>query len=76
MAPMVDGLLSAGVSGFPTLTLSRESQDHAWAAGTCADLVVRQRVERRPIVAGHTPCNDDGDCPEDQICDLVTETCI
>ncbi len=74
-SPLVDGLLAAGVSGFPLLQLSRESQDHALLGDTCADLVVRQRVSREPTVAGHTPCNDDSDCPEGQTCDLALETC-
>ena len=75
-ATLVDALFSSGVSGFPSLTLARETGDHVAVDGACVDFVVRSPVERTPTVEGHTPCFDDADCPDGQTCDLELESCV
>lgn len=72
---LVSGLLASGVSGYPQLQVSRETEDHVLVGDSCADLVVRHRVSGELVVDGHTPCNDDSDCPDGQTCDLLLETC-
>lgn len=76
-AAMVDALISAGVSGFPSGSLSRRTQDHQLVEAGCFDFTVAST--RRPDevrVKGYTPCDDQGDCPPGQVCDLDIEICV
>lgn len=73
---LVDGLFSAGVSGYPNAQLSRRTTDRADYLDGCVEL--RVGTVRLPSVrvAGHTPCSGPDDCPDGLTCDLPTNTCI
>jgi hypothetical protein len=73
---MVDTLVSAGVSGFPAAYVYRRSVEHVNTPLGCVQLEVSVQHEPFLAVEGHTPCFGDGDCPEDQHCNIPTQTCV
>lgn len=75
-AEIVDALIDAGISGFPNATITRATVDSADVDGGCVDLVVGHPRSPAVSVAGHTPCNAPGQCPEGQTCDLESQTCV
>jgi hypothetical protein len=74
-AALVAKLLAFGVSGFPTATLTRETDDSIDAGPGCVGLAVSSRVTVPLEVVGHVPCNPSKPCPEGKTCDLLDETC-
>jgi hypothetical protein len=74
-AALVDALIAAGASGFPTLTLTRQTVDAVTLPPGCVELVVSTTVERGLMVPGHVPCDSDTDCPGGRGCDLTRQTC-
>lgn len=75
-AALVNGLFSAGVSGYPNATAARRTVDSAPFLDGCAELRVASSAELSVRVAGHTPCDGPDDCPDDMSCDVATNTCI
>jgi hypothetical protein len=73
---MTDALLGAGVSGYPNATLHRRTVDSAWVGDLCVELRVGSPRQPDVRVAGHTPCDDDEDCPDGLTCDEAINTCI
>jgi len=73
-AALVDGLLEVGWSGFPTVTLVRQSADVGDLEGLCFDFVVRSTVTLNVDIEGLQSCSDDDDCPEGETC-LPDLTC-
>lgn len=75
-AGLIASLLGAGVSGFPSGTLRRRTDDQAeLPGGGCADLTVSATQLATVEVDGHTPCDSPDDCPPGQICNIPLETC-
>ena len=74
-AVMIDALLAAGVSGFPTGHAYRRTIDSTQTEAGCVELEVRSHRSAELEVAGHTPCTADADCPAGLDCELATETC-
>jgi hypothetical protein len=74
-AAQIDRLLAAGASGYPKLTLARQSVDAVTLPPGCVELVVANVAERNLVVPGHTPCRADRDCPPGSSCDLARQTC-
>lgn len=74
-AVLIDGLLAAGISGFPSGVLSRQTADHADLNTGCMDFVVATPRVPNVRVDGSTPCNAQDDCPEGQTCNLELEIC-
>ena len=72
---LIDGLLDAGVTGWPNGTLTRFTADSV-EGDSCVDLLVTRPVLATVTVSGHTPCDSFDDCPAGQFCDLVLETCL
>ncbi|MFZ5479318.1 MAG: hypothetical protein ACOZNI_21310 [Myxococcota bacterium] len=72
---LVQALVDAGVTGFPSASLRRRTIDAAEVDGGCVDFEVRAGVALDLRVAGYTPCDDDGDCPTGTTCDEATEIC-
>lgn len=70
---LVTALFALGVSGFPTLTLTRRSVDSTDIAPGCVELVVASELGLGIDVAGVTSCTEDKQCPAGQTCgaDLV-----
>jgi hypothetical protein len=74
-ASVVDALVSAGVTGYPTGFLRRQTADSVQANGGCVDLLVDHDVKVEVTVTGHTPCDSNDDCPPGETCNLAIETC-
>lgn len=74
-AGLVDQLINAGVTGFPSAALSRQTVDQATNDVGCIDLVTQSRRNPDVRVAGFTPCTSDDDCPEGLTCNLAIEIC-
>lgn len=67
-AVLVDELLSIGWSGFPSVTLVRQSADTADMNGGCMDFAVRSLVALPVEIDGLISCSDNDDCPDDLTC--------
>ena len=67
-AALVDELLSIGWSGFPSVTLVRQSADTADMNGGCMDFAVRSLVALPVEIDGLISCSDNDDCPDDLTC--------
>jgi hypothetical protein len=74
-ASLVGQLLGFGVSGFPTLTVTRQAAGSTELASGCIGLELSSPVSRALSVQGHTPCKRDADCPVGMRCDLPAEAC-
>lgn len=76
-APVIDALLNAGISGFPTGHAYRRTVDSMQLDPVgCVEFQVRSHRSVQLEVTGHTPCTGDPDCPDGQSCDLVNQTCV
>jgi hypothetical protein len=75
-AELVDGLLDAGISGFPNGNLYRETADNIALAEGCVDFVVFAHAQRELVAAGHIPCKTNAECLDaGLVCDLLSESC-
>jgi hypothetical protein len=75
-ASMVTALVDAGVSGFPSGSLTRQTSDRVDIDGACMDFTVASpRRQEEVRVEGFTPCDDPSDCPPGQECNLEIELC-
>lgn len=77
---LVEGLLALGYSGFPTVTLRRESRAAAaaWVDGTelgCVEFLVSHHAVLPAAIDGLISCSSTLDCPQGQECqpDLVCQ---
>ncbi|KIG19496.1 hypothetical protein DB30_00005 [Enhygromyxa salina] len=75
-ATMIDALLDAGISGFPTGHAYRRTVDSTITDNGCVELQVRSHRDATLEVAGHTPCTATPDCPDGQTCDIPNQTCV
>ena len=74
-ATVVDALIGAGVSGFPSGSLTRGTVDSVQVEQGCIDFSV---VSHRPVevsVSGYIPCSDAEPCPEGMTCNPETFLC-
>lgn len=67
-ALLLDGLKALGVSGFPTIVVTRSARAVAGADVGWIELVLRSRVEREVSIPGLISCEDDLDCPDGETC--------
>jgi hypothetical protein len=67
-APLVTALVEDGLSGFPTLEISRSTADTATIEPGCVELRVQSARTLDVVVPGLTSCSGDEDCPDDQVC--------
>ena len=74
-ASLIDALLNAGVTGFPTGKIQRRTADKVQLGAGCADFILDYTQATTITVTGHTPCDSNEDCPDDETCDLPTQTC-
>lgn len=65
---LVDKLISLGVSGFPSIRVTREKAGSALIVGGRVDLTVKSTTERSITIPGLTSCTGDDDCPSGQTC--------
>lgn len=72
---VIDGLLDAGVTGFPNGRITRETVDSLTVPHGCVDFAVRSYKDVDVSVAGVIPCTGPGTCPEGLECNLETFIC-
>ena len=66
---IVDALIDAGVTGFPTGKVIRRTEDSLTAAQGCVDFFVTSVRLIAIAVAGFTPCTRQEDCTPPEVCD-------
>lgn len=74
-AALIEGLTTAGVTGFPNGRIARRTVDSTALDSGCVDFTVASRLEAEVEVAGYTPCDGPDDCPEGLECNLAIEAC-
>jgi len=67
-ALLLDVLKALGVSGFPTIVVTRSARAVTGMDVGQIELVLRSRVEREVTIPGLVSCEDDLDCPDEQTC--------
>jgi hypothetical protein len=72
---LVAQLLEAGVTGFPSGTVTRFTADSVKVPSGCMDLLVSSSESPAVQVSGYTPCTSTNQCPKDQICNTQLERC-
>lgn len=65
---LVDQLIGLGLSGFPRITLSRQTLDSTEVDGGCVDFTVGSDVTLPVSIDGLVSCNTDDECPDGQTC--------
>jgi hypothetical protein len=78
-AALVDWLIGAGVTGYPSLTIARRTVERTASpdvAGGCIDFEVVSALTRTILVEDHIPCQGDWECPEGMVCDEAIQTCV
>ena len=74
-APLVDGLMAEGLSGFPTLVASRRTATSVAIAPGCVELLVVSEVVSGVDVDGILSCNTSAECPSGLSCLPVERFC-
>jgi hypothetical protein len=74
-AEVVDTLLDAGVTGYPSAMIARRSVDSVDVPDGCMEFRVESVRTPDVAVAGYTPCSSQSQCPEGQTCNLALERC-
>lgn len=67
-ATLIDGLIAEGVSGFPTITLTRRTAGSVAIEPGCVELLVASELSTDVDVDGIQSCNAPSDCPAGQTC--------
>lgn len=76
---LIKQLIESGVTGFPSLAMTRQVMNHTFLPGLgpgCVQFEVSSTNTQGLKVDGHAPCKTDADCPEGLICDTTIETCV
>lgn len=68
-AALVDGLTTLGVSGYPSVIVTRRTVGSVVLAPGRVDLVVASAVDRQVEIPGLVSCTQDEQCPDAQTCD-------
>lgn len=74
-AGLINALLDAGVTGFPSGHVNRETVDSVRQGDACVELAIGAHVRRGLKVAGYTACVRQSDCPDGQTCNLQLQRC-
>lgn len=72
---VVDGLVAAGVTGFPSGRVTRRTVDSITVDGQCAEFVVSSVRDLELEVTGFVPCVSNDDCPTGTTCTLAIQQC-
>ncbi len=67
-SPLVDKLISLGVSGYPSIRVTRAKTGSALINAGRVDLVVSSTTERSVTIPGLTSCSGDEDCQTGETC--------
>ncbi len=74
-AAVVDALIDAGVTGFPSGGLTRETVDSIAVDQGCVEFSVKSSLPVELHVAGYIPCSGPGTCPDGMTCNLTSYLC-
>jgi Cys-rich repeat protein len=74
-AGIVDGLIAAGVTGFPSGRVTRRTADSVMVDDLCVDFSVTSIRNLSLEVTGFVPCTSDANCPEGTTCQLAIQQC-
>ena len=66
--PLITALVDDGLSGFPTLAVTRSSADRVELASGCVDFRVETTRVLEVTVPGLISCDSPDDCPDGQTC--------
>lgn len=72
---LIETLVEAGVTGFPSGRLNRRTVDSVDLDPGCMDFVVGSPVSVEVDVEGFTPCISTDDCPDGMTCDTELQVC-
>ncbi len=72
---VIDGLIAAGVTGFPVGRVTRRTMDSTTSGDQCVDFMVSSVRQVAVEVTGHIPCASEDDCPPLQTCNLLIQQC-
>jgi hypothetical protein len=74
---LIDALLDSEYSGFPAVTLARQTAEAIDGPDGCIDFRVRATLPRHPVqVEGLDSCNDlQPECPDGQSCNYELMLC-
>jgi hypothetical protein len=72
---VIDGLIGAGVTGYPNAGLTRGTVDSVQVAQGCVEFAVKSYLSVDVSVSGYIPCTGPGTCPEGMTCNLETFLC-
>lgn len=72
---VVDGLVAAGVTGFPSGRVTRRTVDSVTVGAQCAEFVVSSVRDLQLEVTGFVPCISTADCPSGTTCTLAIQQC-
>lgn len=74
-AAVVDGLIAAGVTGFPSGNVTRRTLDSVVVGDQCADFAVAALHTATIEVTNFIPCTSQANCPEGTTCNLTVQQC-
>ena len=72
---VVDGLVAAGVTGFPSGRITRRTVDSVTVGDQCAEFIVSSVRDLELEVTGFVPCLSTADCPSGTTCTLAIQQC-
>ncbi|MFO0589339.1 MAG: hypothetical protein U0441_17510 [Polyangiaceae bacterium] len=73
---LIDKLIDFGVTGFPSIHISRHTVDSVNPGGGCVEFEVYSHRLGDLEVADHLPCDPSHPCPVGYTCDVPTGTCM
>jgi hypothetical protein len=74
-ATLIDGLIARGVTGFPTITVTRRSASSTQIEPGCVEFLVYSELATPVEVAGLTSCNEGTPCPDGRMCRALEMFC-
>lgn len=74
-ADIIDGLIAAGVTGFPSGRVTRRTVDSQTRGDECVEFVVSSIRTIGVEVTGFVPCTTTADCPDGTSCVLAIQQC-
>ncbi|PKN25173.1 MAG: hypothetical protein CVU65_09530 [Deltaproteobacteria bacterium HGW-Deltaproteobacteria-22] len=72
---IIDGLMDAGVTGYPAGSVTRRTEDSLTVPQGCMEFFVTSWRSMTVNVVGHTPCTNPGDCTPPEVCDMMIQQC-
>lgn len=74
-ASVIDGLMGAGVTGYPVGRVTRRTMDSITHDDQCVEFMVSSVSSVAVEVTGHIPCARQEDCPSTMLCNTEIQQC-